>query len=183
MSLIRALAILLCPPAAVIDKGCGPILLVFVLSLLGWIPGVILASIFVLRDDPRRNAEGDKQIAIALLIFVGTVTIIVWAFFSFLRDTALAVAARTPTLPTLSAPASSPTPQATPSPTPSLSPGDTTKTTREITIPIEHGLMRLPAGSTVTVESVHGQRITVRAQGQSVELQSTDLVLPAQPAP
>lgn len=33
------------PPLAVIDRGCGTILIVFVLTLLGWIPGAIAALI------------------------------------------------------------------------------------------------------------------------------------------
>jgi uncharacterized membrane protein YqaE (UPF0057 family) len=45
MSLLRALVCLLLPPLAVIDKGCGPLLIVFVLWIAGWIPGVIAALV------------------------------------------------------------------------------------------------------------------------------------------
>ncbi|HSQ43251.1 MAG TPA: YqaE/Pmp3 family membrane protein [Fibrobacteraceae bacterium] len=45
MSLWRVLLCLLFPPLAVIDKGCGSLLLVTVLTLFGWIPGVIAALI------------------------------------------------------------------------------------------------------------------------------------------
>ncbi|HLV35927.1 MAG TPA: YqaE/Pmp3 family membrane protein [Spirillospora sp.] len=43
MSLGRALLCLLFPPLAVIDRGCGTILIVFALTLAGWIPGAIAA--------------------------------------------------------------------------------------------------------------------------------------------
>ncbi len=39
-----ALCILL-PPLAVLDKGCGNIVLVAVLTLFGWVPGAIAALI------------------------------------------------------------------------------------------------------------------------------------------
>lgn len=48
MGCIRAIACLLLPPLAVIDKGCGSILIVTVLTLVGWIPGVIAALIISL---------------------------------------------------------------------------------------------------------------------------------------
>ena len=45
MSCLRALVCLIFPPLAVIDKGCGSILLVSILTLIGWVPGVIAALI------------------------------------------------------------------------------------------------------------------------------------------
>ncbi|MFP4028743.1 MAG: YqaE/Pmp3 family membrane protein [Candidatus Brocadiia bacterium] len=50
MSILRAIACILLPPLAVIDKGCGSILLVFILWLFGWIPGVIGAIIICNKD-------------------------------------------------------------------------------------------------------------------------------------
>lgn len=47
MSCLRALVCLLFPPLAVIDKGCGSLLLVTILTICGWIPGVIGALIIV----------------------------------------------------------------------------------------------------------------------------------------
>jgi uncharacterized membrane protein YqaE (UPF0057 family) len=41
----RALLCILFPPLAVADKGCGSFLIVFVLTLVGWVPGVIAALI------------------------------------------------------------------------------------------------------------------------------------------
>ena len=43
MSLGRALLCILFPPLAVLDRGCGTIVLVFLLTLAGWVPGAIAA--------------------------------------------------------------------------------------------------------------------------------------------
>jgi uncharacterized membrane protein YqaE (UPF0057 family) len=43
MGLGRALVCIIFPPLGVLDRGCGTILLVFVLTLVGWVPGVIAA--------------------------------------------------------------------------------------------------------------------------------------------
>jgi uncharacterized membrane protein YqaE (UPF0057 family) len=45
MSLFRVLLCILFPPLAIIDKGCGSVLIVFLLTLAGWVPGVIAALI------------------------------------------------------------------------------------------------------------------------------------------
>lgn len=47
MSLIRVILSIIFPPPAVIDKGCGSVLIVFILTLCGWIPGVIGALIIL----------------------------------------------------------------------------------------------------------------------------------------
>ncbi len=49
MSFGRALIAILCPPLAVIDKGCGSIFIVLILSIAGWIPGVIAALVILNR--------------------------------------------------------------------------------------------------------------------------------------
>jgi uncharacterized membrane protein YqaE (UPF0057 family) len=41
----RVLLCIIFPPLAVIDKGCGSIIIVTILTLLGWVPGVIAALI------------------------------------------------------------------------------------------------------------------------------------------
>ena len=51
MSLARAILAILFPPLAVVDKGCGSLLIVFVLTLCGWIPGVIAALIILSKSD------------------------------------------------------------------------------------------------------------------------------------
>ena len=45
MDICRIIVAVLLPPLAVIDKGCGAIILVALLWLFGWIPGVIAALI------------------------------------------------------------------------------------------------------------------------------------------
>jgi len=41
----RVILCIILPPLAVLDKGCGTILLVTILTLFGWIPGAIAALI------------------------------------------------------------------------------------------------------------------------------------------
>lgn len=45
MSLGRVILCIIFPPLAVLDKGCGSILLVLLLTCAGWIPGAIAALI------------------------------------------------------------------------------------------------------------------------------------------
>jgi uncharacterized membrane protein YqaE (UPF0057 family) len=45
MSLIRVILCLIFPPLAVMDKGCGSIIITLLLTLCGWVPGVIAALI------------------------------------------------------------------------------------------------------------------------------------------
>ena len=45
MSLGRVILCIIFPPPAVLDKGCGSILLVLLLTCAGWIPGAIAALI------------------------------------------------------------------------------------------------------------------------------------------
>ncbi len=47
MSIWRVILSVLFPPLAVYDKGCGSILIVLILTLLGWVPGVIAALIIL----------------------------------------------------------------------------------------------------------------------------------------
>ncbi|MGB8703783.1 MAG: YqaE/Pmp3 family membrane protein [Gillisia sp.] len=52
MSIWRVVLSILFPPLAVFDKGCGSILIVLILTLLGWIPGV-LAALIILNNNRR----------------------------------------------------------------------------------------------------------------------------------
>jgi uncharacterized membrane protein YqaE (UPF0057 family) len=45
MGILRVLLCIFFPPLAVIDKGCGSVLIIFLLTLCGWVPGVIGALI------------------------------------------------------------------------------------------------------------------------------------------
>ncbi|MDT7828181.1 YqaE/Pmp3 family membrane protein [Pricia sp. S334] len=47
MSLIRVLLAILFPPLAVLGKGCGSFIIVFILTLCGWVPGVIAALVIL----------------------------------------------------------------------------------------------------------------------------------------
>lgn len=47
-TLIRIILCLIFPPLAVYDKGCGTMILVLLLTLLGWLPGTIAALLICL---------------------------------------------------------------------------------------------------------------------------------------
>jgi len=47
MSLLRVLLAIFFPPLAVFDCGCGSVVIVFLLTLCGWVPGVIGALIIL----------------------------------------------------------------------------------------------------------------------------------------
>lgn len=51
MNLLRVLLAILFPPLAVLDKGCGSILITLILTMFGWIPGVIAALIIVNKNE------------------------------------------------------------------------------------------------------------------------------------
>ncbi len=53
MSIWRVILSIIFPPIAVYDKGCGSILIVLLLTLAGWIPGVIGA--LVILNNPKYN--------------------------------------------------------------------------------------------------------------------------------
>lgn len=50
MSLLRVILAIIFPPLAVIDKGCGSIVITLLLTICGWVPGVIAALIIVNKD-------------------------------------------------------------------------------------------------------------------------------------
>jgi len=47
MSCLQVLLCIFFPPLAVLDRGCGSILIVFILTCIGWIPGVIAALVII----------------------------------------------------------------------------------------------------------------------------------------
>ncbi|MCR4873955.1 MAG: YqaE/Pmp3 family membrane protein [Bacteroidales bacterium] len=51
MSLFRVILSIIFPPLAVIDRGCGSILIVLILTLCGWVPGVIAALIILNKNE------------------------------------------------------------------------------------------------------------------------------------
>jgi uncharacterized membrane protein YqaE (UPF0057 family) len=52
MGCLRVILAVIFPPLSVIDKGCGSVVIVFLLTLCGWIPGVIAA--LVILNNPER---------------------------------------------------------------------------------------------------------------------------------
>ena len=47
MTCLQVLLAVIFPPLAVIDRGCGSMTIVFLLTLCGWIPGVIGALVIL----------------------------------------------------------------------------------------------------------------------------------------
>ena len=47
MSCLQVILAIIFPPLAVYDRGCGSMLIVFLLTLCGWVPGVIAALIIL----------------------------------------------------------------------------------------------------------------------------------------
>ena len=52
MSFFRVLLSIFFPPLSVIDQGYGSVFIVFILTLCGWVPGVIAA--LVILNNPER---------------------------------------------------------------------------------------------------------------------------------
>ncbi|RYG43851.1 YqaE/Pmp3 family membrane protein [bacterium] len=50
MGVGRVLLCIFLPPLAVLDRGCGPVILTALLTLAGWVPGVIAAILFNTRE-------------------------------------------------------------------------------------------------------------------------------------
>jgi uncharacterized membrane protein YqaE (UPF0057 family) len=47
MSCFQLILCIIFPPLAVLDKGCGSILIVLLLTCCGWVPGVIAALVIL----------------------------------------------------------------------------------------------------------------------------------------
>ena len=57
MSIWRVILSILFPPLAVYDKGCGSIVIVLILTLIGWVPGVIAALVILNNPKFRQAAQ------------------------------------------------------------------------------------------------------------------------------
>jgi len=53
MSLFRVILSIVFPPLAVLDRGCGSIVIVTLLTLAGWVPGVIAALVILNKQEPQ----------------------------------------------------------------------------------------------------------------------------------
>lgn len=51
MSCLQVLLAIIFPPLAVVDRGCGSVLIVLLLTLIGWVPGVLAALIILNKND------------------------------------------------------------------------------------------------------------------------------------
>ncbi len=51
MSLPRVILAILLPPLAVLDRGCGSVIIVSLLTLAGWVPGVIGALVILNKNE------------------------------------------------------------------------------------------------------------------------------------
>lgn len=47
MSIFRVILSILFPPLAVLDKGCGSVIITILLTICGWVPGVIAALVIL----------------------------------------------------------------------------------------------------------------------------------------
>lgn len=56
MSCIRVVLAIIFPPFAVADKGCGSFLITFILTLCGWVPGIIAALIILNKEKNSGNS-------------------------------------------------------------------------------------------------------------------------------
>jgi uncharacterized membrane protein YqaE (UPF0057 family) len=52
MTFWRVVLSILFPPLAVYDRGCGSILIVLLLTIAGWVPGVIGALVILNQNKP-----------------------------------------------------------------------------------------------------------------------------------
>lgn len=50
MSCLQVILCLIFPPLAVIDRGCGSVIIVTLLCICGWVPGVLAALIILNRN-------------------------------------------------------------------------------------------------------------------------------------
>ena len=54
MSIFRVILSIIFPPLAVFDKGCGSVIIIFILTLAGWVPGVIGALVILNKSEKRQ---------------------------------------------------------------------------------------------------------------------------------
>ncbi|MBG6129931.1 uncharacterized membrane protein YqaE (UPF0057 family) [Aquimarina sp. EL_43] len=47
MSIWRVILAIFFPPLSILDKGCGSVVIVLLLTICGWVPGVIAALVIL----------------------------------------------------------------------------------------------------------------------------------------
>lgn len=50
MSCLQVILAIIFPPLAVVDRGCGSMIIVGLLTLVGWVPGVIAALVILNKE-------------------------------------------------------------------------------------------------------------------------------------
>lgn len=60
MSCFRVFLSIIFPPLAVLDKGCGSVLIVTILTFAGWIPGVI-GALVILNNSNKPSVPYNNQ--------------------------------------------------------------------------------------------------------------------------
>ena len=60
MGCLRVLLCIFLPPLAVLDKGCGTVLLIAVLTVFGWVPGALGALIICTRNQPPKEKKAKR---------------------------------------------------------------------------------------------------------------------------
>ena len=64
MSIFRVILSIIFPPLAVIDKGCGSVVIVTILTLAGWVPGVIGALVILNNTNKQQPVGGINLVRI-----------------------------------------------------------------------------------------------------------------------
>ena len=62
MSFWRVILSVIFPPFSVWDRGCGSILIVFILTLFGWVPGVIAALVILNNVNDKNNMNNNIEV-------------------------------------------------------------------------------------------------------------------------
>ncbi len=60
----RAILCIIFPPLAVIDRGCGTVLIVLLLTLAGWVPGAITALILNYQAVLHEQSQGNPIVVV-----------------------------------------------------------------------------------------------------------------------
>ena len=84
MNITRVILCIIFPPLAVIDKGCGSILIVSILTIAGWVPGVIGALVILNRDDSI-NRKFENSAVITFLMFIILIFIVILISYVLFR--------------------------------------------------------------------------------------------------
>ena len=73
--IIRYLLCLIFPPLAVFDKGCGTMLLVFLFTLFGWLPGTAVMPVVALFEASKTSTATLVCPAVVMVMLLLSVTV------------------------------------------------------------------------------------------------------------